>query len=184
MHLLNLKTISEALVVTLTEPGGDTRLAAYLVAQSRTTPSVDALRATLAQTLPGHMIPSTFIFLPALPLTPAGKVDRRALPKPSRGRPSLDTTYMAPRSALEADLVRIWEGVLPVAPIGVNDDFLSLGGDSLQAFSLISRVLKDFDVELSPQDLMACGNVGAMATLIAERQHTPPGLPIVEVRRR
>jgi acyl carrier protein len=82
---------------------------------------------------------------------------------------------MAPRNALEAHLVHIWEDVLPVAPIGVNDDFLNLGGDSLQAFSVISRVLKDFDVELSPQDLMECGSVGAMATLIAERQDTVSG---------
>jgi len=184
MHLLNLTTISEAAVVALTEPGGDTRLAAYLVTQSQTTPSVGELRAALAQTLPGHMIPSVFMFLPALPLTPAGKVDRRALPKPSQGRPPQDTTYMAPRSALEARLVRIWEEVLPVTPIGVNDDFLNLGGDSLQAFSVISRVLKDFDVKLSPQDLLACGSVGAMATLIAERQHTTSGQPIAVVWRR
>ena len=91
---------------------------------------------------------------------------------------------MAPRSALEARLVRIWEEVLPVTPIGVNDDFLNLGGDSLQAFSVISRVLKDFDVKLSPQDLLACGSVGAMATLIAERQHTTSGQPIAVVWRR
>ena len=171
MHLLSLKAISEALVVALTEPGRDTRLAAYLVAQSQTAPSVGELRAALAQTLPGHMIPSAFIFLPALPLTRAGKVDRRALPDPSRGRPSLDTVYIAPRNALEAHLVQIWEEVLPVAPIGVNDDFLNLGGDSLQAFSVISRVLRDFDVELLPRDLMACGSVGAMAMLIAERNN-------------
>ena len=183
MHLLNLGAISEAVVVALAEPGGDTRLAAYLVAQG-TTPSVGELRAALAQTLPAYMIPSAFIFLPTLPLTPAGKVDRRALPQPSPARPSLETTYIAPRNALEARLVRIWEEVLPVAPIGVDDDFLNVGGDSLQAFSVISHVLKEFDMSLSPQDLMACASVGAMATLIAERQRSTSGQPGVEVRQR
>jgi amino acid adenylation domain-containing protein len=175
MHLLNLKTISEAVVVALTEPGGDTRLVAYLVAQGETTPSVAELRAALAQTLPGYMIPSAFIFLPTLPLNPAGKVDRQALPRPSPGRPSLETAYVAPRNALEARLVSIWEEVLPVAPIGVDDDFLNLGGDSLLAFSVISHVLKDFDVKLTPLDLFACNSVGAMAALIAELQRVLDG---------
>ena len=170
MQLLKLATISEAAVVALSEPGGDTRLAAYLVAQGTTAPSVAELRSALAQTLPDYMIPSAFVFLPALPRTPTGKVDRRALPQPSTGRPPLATAYMAPRNALEDRLVRIWEEVLPVAPIGVDDDFFDLGGDSLQAFAVISRVQKHFDVTLSPQDLFGCASVGAMGALIARQQ--------------
>jgi acyl carrier protein len=182
MHLLNLKTISEAVVVPLAEPGGDTRLVAYLAAQGGTPPSVAELRAALAQALPDYMIPSAFVFLPTLPLTPAGKVDRRVLPPPSSGRPSLATAFIAPRNALEARLASIWEEVLPVAPIGVDDDFLSLGGDSLQAFSVISRVLRHFDVTLSPRDFFACATVGAMAALIAEHQQATSGPPGVAVR--
>jgi acyl carrier protein len=104
------------------------------------------------------------------------------LPQPSSSRPSLGTAYVAPRNALEARLASIWEEVLPVAPIGVDDDFFSLGGDSLQAFSVISRVLRHFDVTLSPQDFFACASVGAMAALIAEHQRASSGQPGVAVR--
>ena len=170
MHLLGLETLSDAVVVTLTEPGGDTRLAAYLVAQGEARSSVEQIRAALAQTLPGYMIPSAFIYLPALPLNAAGKVDRLALPQPSPGRPSLDTVYVAPRNALEAELARIWEEVLRVAPIGMDDNFFDLGGDSLQAFSMISRALRNFDVKLTPKDLFAFASIGAIAVRIAEQQ--------------
>jgi acyl carrier protein len=175
MHLLGLKTLSDAVVVALAEPGGDTRLAAYLVAQGEARSSVEQIRAALAQTLPGYMIPSAFIYLPTLPLNAAGKVDRRALPQPSPGRPSLDTVYVAPRNALEARLARIWEEVLRVAPIGMDDNFFDLGGDSLQAFSVISRALGHFDVKLTPKDLFAFASVGAMVVRIAEQQQATAG---------
>ena len=92
------------------------------------------------------------------------------MPKPSPSRPSLETPYVAPRNALEARLVSIWEEVLPVAPIGVDDDFFDLGGESLHAFAVIARVLRDFEVTLVARDLFACASVGAMAAVIAERQ--------------
>lgn len=170
MQLLNLPTISEAVAVPLRDAAGDTRLVAYVVAQGREMASVEQLRAALAKTLPDYMMPSAFVFLPTLPLTAAGKVDRRALPDPSPNRPSLDTVYVAPRDPLEARLAGIWEEVLRSAPVGVDDDFFHLGGDSLRAFSLISRVIRDFDVTLSPQELFNCASVGAMAAVIAERQ--------------
>lgn len=85
---------------------------------------------------------------------------------------SLDTEYVAPRDALEAQLAQLWESVLAVAPIGVDDDFFDLGGESLHAFALISRVQRDFGVALSPRDLFACASVAAMAGLIGERRQT------------
>jgi amino acid adenylation domain-containing protein len=170
MRLLRLALVREATVLVLSDPDGDARLVAYLVAQAPAQASVEKLRAALAVTLPDHMIPSSFVFLPALPLNAAGKVDRRALPRPSPGRPSLDTVYVAPRDALEARLVQLWEQVLPAAPIGIDDDFLGLGGDSLHAFSLLSRVNRDFDVTLSPQELFACASVRAMAELVGRRR--------------
>lgn len=85
-------------------------------------------------------------------------------------RPPLETGYVAPRNALEARLVRAWEDVLAISPIGMDDDFFDLGGESLHAFAVISRVQRDFEVALSPRDLFACPSVGAMAEVIAERQ--------------
>lgn len=175
MHLLGLETLGDAVVVAVTETGGDARLVAYLVAQGEARSSVEQIRAALARTLPGYMIPSAFIYLPTLPLNAAGKVDRRALPQPSPGRPSLDTVYVAPRNSLEAQLARIWEEVLRVAPIGMDDNFFDLGGDSLQAFSVISRALMHFDVKLTPKDLFAFASIGAMAVRIAEHRQASSG---------
>jgi len=85
---------------------------------------------------------------------------------------SLDTEYVAPRDALETQLAQLWESVLAIAPIGVDDDFFDLGGESLHAFALISRVQRDLGVTLSPRDLFACASVAAMAALIGERRQT------------
>jgi acyl carrier protein len=80
------------------------------------------------------------------------------------------TAYVAPRNALEARVVRIWEEVLAVAPIGVEDDFFDLGGESLHAFAVIARVQRDFGVALLPRELFACGSAGAMAAVIAQHE--------------
>jgi amino acid adenylation domain-containing protein len=172
-RLFELGTINEAVVVALDEPNGDKRLVAYLAIQGEAL-SVAELRAALAKTLPDYMIPSAFVFLPAMPLTPGGKVDRRALPPPPRERPQLSNAYVAPRSALEAQLVRIWEDVLPIAPIGVDDDFLELGGDSLRASQVLVRVQRDLGASLSPIDLFECANVAAMARVVTAK----PGLSL------
>jgi acyl carrier protein len=83
---------------------------------------------------------------------------------------ALATAYVAPRNAIEAQLALLWESVLVVVPIGVDDDFFDLGGESLHAFALISRVQRDFGVTLSPSDLFACSTVSAMAVAVGERR--------------
>jgi acyl carrier protein len=166
-RLLDLGGISEAVVVALDELDGDKRLVAYLVAQGGEPPSASELRRALGRTMPDYTIPSAFVFLPTLPRTPGGKVDRRALPAPSGGRPRLSNAYVAPRTALETRLARIWEEALSVAPIGIDDDFLELGGDSLTASRVVAGVLRELNVTLSAARLFECPNVGAMAASIA-----------------
>jgi len=178
-QLFELGTISEAVVVALDGPGGDKRLVAYVAAQGEAPPSASELRAALAQTLPDYMIPSAFVFLPTLPLAPGGKVDRRALPQPPRDRPRGSSAYVAPRTALEAQLVRIWEDVLALAPVGVDDDFFELGGDSLGASRIIARVMHDLGVTLPPRELFDHRSVGAMAkTVAAEPSSSTAGLGV------
>ena len=182
-RLFDLGSISDAVVVALDGPDGDKRLVAYLAARGETQPSASELRAALAQTLPDYMIPSAFILLPALPLTPGGKVDRRALPQRSPSRPRLSNAYVAPRTPLEAHLVRIWEEVLRVAPVGMDDDFFELGGDSLGASRVIAGVLRELDIRLSPRKLFECPCVGAMATAIAaEPSSSTADLQVEHVR--
>ena len=89
---------------------------------------------------------------------------------PSPAPRSLPTAYVAPRNEIESQLARLWESVLAVVPIGVDDDFFDLGGESLHAFALISRVQRDHGVMLSPRDLFACSTVSAMAAAVGERR--------------
>jgi acyl carrier protein len=107
------------------------------------------------------------VLLPALPRTPTGKVDRRALPRPGRSRPILDTPYAAPRTAVEAALARLWADVLGVEPVGIHDPFLELGGDSLMATRLLSRVRDATRAELTPAAFLRAPTVAGLAQAIA-----------------
>jgi acyl carrier protein len=98
-------------------------------------------------------------------MTPPGPLDDA--PRAPEARPPLAVAYVAPRDPREARVARIWEEVLAIAPIGVDDDFFDLGGASLQAIALIARVQRDFGVALSPRDLFGQGTVAAMSARIA-----------------
>jgi aryl carrier-like protein len=98
------------------------------------------LRAYLRDVLPEHMVPSAIMFLESLPLSPNGKVDRRTLPEPARGRSRSAAAYAAPRSDLEEKIVEIWQEVLGAEPIGIDDDFFECGGDSLKVIHAVARL--------------------------------------------
>src|SRR5262249_8908241 len=132
--------IADAAVVALDDAQGDARLVAYLAGAPEHMPTVSALRRTLAAFLPGSMMPSTFVFLETLPLSSAGKVDRAALPAPERNRPPLDVGYAPPRTRLEHTVAAAWAEALELEEVGVNDDFLELGGHSLAAARLVLRL--------------------------------------------
>ncbi len=137
--------VTEATVVArLDHPGG--RLAAYVVATPGETPSRQELRRFARTRLPDYMVPSTFTVLTELPLTPAGKVDRAALPQPDQGAP--EETPAVPRTATEELLAGIWCRCLRVDQVGIHDNFFELGGHSLLATQVISRIRSLFGVEL------------------------------------
>ncbi|MDR3637142.1 MAG: amino acid adenylation domain-containing protein [Isosphaeraceae bacterium] len=119
--------------------GGEHRLIAYVVGEGEP-PTADELRRYLKDRLPGYMVPSVFVVLPALPRTPGGKVDRRALPVPPHERPALDRPFVAPRSPLEEFLAGLWCDVLRLDRVGVDDHFFELGGSSIQGAVLINRI--------------------------------------------
>jgi len=101
---------------------------------------VPALREFAKRELPDYMVPSAFVVLDALPLSPNGKVDRRALPAPDQRRPDLEQAYVAPRTKLEAFLEAAWRDVLAVDSVGIHDDFFDLGGDSIRGALFINRL--------------------------------------------
>ena len=131
---------------------------------------VSPLRAHIEERLPAYMVPSAWVFLDAMPLTPNGKLDRRSLPAPSGARPDLEGDYVAPRSAGEQRLAEIWTEVLGVERIGVHDNFFALGGHSLMATQVISRVRSQFELEIPLRDLFQSPTIARLAERIVEAQ--------------
>ncbi|MGH8059782.1 MAG: non-ribosomal peptide synthetase, partial [Candidatus Entotheonellia bacterium] len=168
--LLALQGIGEAVVVARDERPDEPVLVAYLVPSERPAPTVTALRRQLAAKLPAYMVPSAFVLLEAMPLAPNGKLDRRAMPAPSRARPPLETPFVAPQSPVEEMLARIWAEVLSLDEVGIFDHFLELGGHSLLATQVVSRVLSRFHVDLPLRSLFESPTVAAMALVIARSQ--------------
>src|SRR5439155_1662760 len=116
--------------------------------------------------LPDYMIPSSFIFLEALPLTTNGKVDRRALPSPDGARPELKEQFLAPRNRTEEILTQAWSEVLGIAKVGVNDNFFELGGDSIQSIRILSRA-QQHGLKLSLQQLFQNPTIAGLAALVS-----------------
>jgi acyl carrier protein len=123
-----------------------------------------ALRAHLAAGLPDYMVPGAVVFLDALPLSPNGKVDRRALPLPG----TVTELYVAPRTPAEETLAGIWAEVLRVERVGVDDNFFDLGGHSLLAMQVVSRVRQAFGAELPLRALFEAPTVAGLAALLPE----------------
>jgi acyl-coenzyme A synthetase/AMP-(fatty) acid ligase/acyl carrier protein len=162
--------IEDCVVVGREDSLGNKRLVAYFVAPSA--PAIGSLRATLAKAIPAYMIPSVFVRLDVLPQTPNGKTDRLRLPLPSPARPDLDTLFVAPTTAVEKELARIWSEILVLDSVGMHDNFLDLGGNSLLAIRVAARVLKELKVEISLKSLL---NAATIAEMAAEISETNPG---------
>jgi amino acid adenylation domain-containing protein len=133
-------SVRQAAVVARQADDGEPVLVAYVVVSAE--PSAEELQAYLSDSLPAYMVPARFARLQELPLTPSGKIDRRALPEPD----DLERTaeYVAPRTPLEQGLAGIWEEVLGVEQVGVDDDFFALGGHSLLATQVVIRIRKAY----------------------------------------
>jgi amino acid adenylation domain-containing protein len=170
MTLLELPGIKEAVVTALNNNSGDERLVAYVVPKTNPGPNVSKMRQFLEDKLPDYMIPTTFITLDALPLTDTLKVDRKALPKPNGLRPEIAAPYAAPENSIEESLVKIWAEVLELDQIGIHDNFFDLGGHSLTAFRVISRVIQTFQLKLPIKLLFDSPTVAEMALVIAGNQ--------------
>jgi amino acid adenylation domain-containing protein len=162
--------VRDVVVAAVEETPGDARLIAYVVPRGRA-PSAGELRAAAARTLPGYMVPSAIVTLEAFPLTPNGKVDRKALPAPTYERAG-DREFAGPRTPLERSLVAIWEDELGVRPIGVTDDFFDLGATSIVAARLFARIEKELGRGLPVAPVFQAPTVEQLARLIGEASST------------
>ncbi|PIE25756.1 MAG: non-ribosomal peptide synthetase [Micrococcales bacterium] len=172
--------IDEAVVAVRGE-GDRRRLVAYLVT-TEAAPDVAELRAHLRTTLPDYMVPAAFVTRDALPLTPTGKIDRRALPEPGAARPRGAAELVQPRTGVESALATVWQEVLAVEPIGVEDDFFELGGDSILSMQVVARVRDAFGVDVALRELFDAPTVAGLATAVkrARRRESaaPPLVPV------
>lgn len=154
-------------VVIAREDDGTKRLVGYVVASLERAPTAGELRAALQDALPEYMVPADFVFLKALPVTPNGKVDRRALPAPLAQVAEAENV-IAPRDAVESQLVKMWEQVLGKRPIGVGDNFFELGGHSLLAVRLMGKVEKTFGRQLPLTALVQAPTIKQFAVLVRQ----------------
>ena len=171
--LRTLPAVVDAVVVGRPDATGDLRLVAYFVPAPDARVTVTHMRKHLAQSLPDYMIPALFVAVGEIPKTPNGKVDRINLPPVSGERPSLDTPFAAPDTELAMELAHIWADVLGVTEVGVHDDFFELGGDSLRAARIISRVTRSLKLPLPMTALFDAPTVAGMARFIEQTRATP-----------
>lgn len=168
--LLEHPLIKEAVIVAREEQPGNIRLVAYVTSNRMPAPNVSELRNFLKEKLPDYMIPSAFVLLDALPHTPNGKIDRNALPAPGQSRPRLQVAFLPPGTPTERTLVQVWADVLKLDQVGVDDNFFDLGGNSLLASQVISRVIKTFTIEIPIALLFDSPTIAKMAAVIDEHQ--------------
>lgn len=163
-------SVSQIVVVAREDIPGNKRLVAYVVPQSNFEPTATMLRQFLQTKLPEYMVPTAFVMLPSFPLTPNGKIDRKALPAPAQINQQSETLFVSPRNETEAKLVTIWEKVLGVKPIGVKDNFFELGGESLQAVRLFTEIEKTFQQKLPIVSLLQTPTIEALANRILAKE--------------
>jgi amino acid adenylation domain-containing protein len=176
--------IAQAVAVVREDSPGDRRLVAYVVAHASAALAAADLRSFLRQSLPDYMVPVIFMVVDALPLTPNGKVDRRALPAPEKNRLEAGTPLMAPRDAIELQLIRIWEEVLRVEPVGLRDNFFELGGDSLLAVRLFAQIDKSFGQKLPLATLFQAPTIEHLADVLRQEEWSPPWFALVPIQPR
>jgi amino acid adenylation domain-containing protein/non-ribosomal peptide synthase protein (TIGR01720 family) len=159
--------VREAVAMVREDRPGERRLTAYVVPAGAVSPRAEQLRAHLQERLPDYMVPSAFVELAALPLTPSGKLDRRALPPPAAGLSAAgDRRFAAPRTAAEQLLAGIWQELLGLPAVGVHDNFFELGGDSILSILVVSRAARA-GLRLTPRQLFEQPTVAGLARLAA-----------------
>ncbi|GER90177.1 hypothetical protein KDW_43390 [Dictyobacter vulcani] len=163
--LLSHPALQETVVVVREDTPGIKQLVAYIVAAHKDLTAAE-LRSYLQEHLPEHMIPVVFVFMAALPLTPNGKVDRKALPAPNTVLAERKDVASGPRTETERLLTAIWEQVLGVQPIGLHDNFFTLGGDSILSLQIVSRA-RQAGMQLSPRHIFQHPTLAEQASVVA-----------------
>lgn len=170
--LQSYENVKEAAVIVREDETGEQLLVAYLVPQDETI-QLQEIHSFLNQKLPAYMIPSTVIILDKMPRTPNDKVDRNALPIPDKTRSKVTKEFIAPRNSIEKTLAKIWSEILQISPIGIEDNFIDLGGHSLRAVRVIFQIREIFKVEIPLSKFFEAANLKELAQYIKSYLRDP-----------
>ncbi len=168
-RLLKHELIKEALVIAGEYENGENYLCAYLVTDKNIKPY--DIREFLAEKLPDYMIPTYFVNIEEIPLTPNGKVNRKALPEPNSALVSME--IVKPENEIEDELIGVWKKILEIAEVGTNQNFFEVGGHSLKAISLATEVLKKFDVDIAISEIFRLKTIKRIAEYIVVADKKP-----------
>jgi acyl carrier protein len=160
--------VSKSAVLLREDAPGDRRLVAYIVPSQETAPGISEMRRFLQERLPVYMMPTAFVQLENLPMTPNGKVDRRALPATSGRQRGWEVVYVAPETDVERAIAAIWQEVLRVGKVGINDNFFQLGGQSILAIQIIQRINQIFQVNLPMRVIFDEPTIVGLSVLVEE----------------
>jgi amino acid adenylation domain-containing protein len=171
--------IGQAIVILREDVPGEKRLVAYLVlAKDATPPPASDLRNFLLTKLPDYMVPAAFAVLESFPLTPNGKIDRRALPAPNWSKQSRGTPFAAPRTPEEQKMAGIWAEVLHLERVGINDNLFELGADSLHVFQIAARANKA-DIAVTPRQILQYRTIAAIFGELAKTGNVKPAASVI-----
>jgi aspartate racemase len=166
------QAIAQALVIAHEVSYSNKQLVAYIVPQPGQTPINDDLQAFLSQKVPHYLLPLDFIRLESLPVNPNGQVNRAALPKPDVIKQKSAATFLAPRNHIEKQLTKIWQELLGIEQIGIEDNFFALGGNSLMAVRLFTEIEKTYAQHLPLSILLQKPTIAELAQIF-EQQESP-----------
>jgi amino acid adenylation domain-containing protein len=174
--------VQQVFLMVREDQPGDKRLVAYVTLRRPLPSSQEVLRQHVKDKLPAHMCPSTFVIVDALPLNTNGKVDRKALPAPYQ-QPDVTNCHEAPQTDLEQTLKRVWQEILGIDDLGLNDNFFDLGGHSLLAARLIARIEKETGNNIPIATLFEAPTIAQLAHKLQHRSFSGGWSPLVELHK-
>ena len=181
--LTALPQIRDALVLAKSTESSDPRLVAYFIPAEDQQVDEKILQEQLRKELPDYMVPAAFVALEKWPLTPNGKIDRRALPEPELPDSQKKTVYVKPRNTIEARLAGIWEELLKKRPVGVHDNFFELGGHSLLAMRLLTQIEQQFGKSLQLVHLFQNPTVEGLAAALSSEEKEKTTAKLIEMKK-
>ena len=172
--------VKQCVVIAREDTPGDKRLIAYIIHENKE-PTIEELRRKLSEKLPEYMIPSGFVFLKTYPLTPNGKIDRKALPIPDLEHLT-SVIFVAPRTPVEEELATIWANLLGLDQVGIHHNFFELGGHSLLATRVISRIREAFSMEFPLRTLFEFPTVAELSTVVEKIRTQSRDQPLLSIK--